>query len=639
LKKSIFALISLIALCSFGQSVKNLAGPATDYLGKTSSLPSPVSAGIRSQGAFIPVYFDETGVWNLNIPFEGEGGTLIFFNPENTKWNPLISQTSQKKAMELDQFPGVEMSQRNFGLNEIQIPCKVAHFSESHHALSLNIHADGLSAKKQDQPNGYVYVIPNSPFQIFSHLKSYNLLLGREIGLKAFVFQSEKYPNHAIPQPDKGTYSANMTIIAPSGQRWVETMTPLNDGSFDGSFEPMETGDYIVRIMLEGTNLFGQKILRSSTHLIPVLEPQIELADLPVASKVLDNNRVELQIPLLDSDTDLEKVLVYAEVWGTNAQGSWEAMSWISGISPLQQDENGLSAPAVLDVRWAALNGLNAPFELRNIRIQDVDTHIPLSQLPQLSVAIHELPGGASKTVTRISDEMLYGKRPVVTQSNFHKSGPKLMLVHGYCSGRVWFTSHFTGAVEFQDYEQNRSHDAFANLIRNFGSSYSSFGIVAHSQGGCASLHLYTYYWSGLDYSSGDRLIQSVGTPYRGTAIAGILADLGAIFGVQCGSQWDLTYDGASLWLSGIPSWARSRVYYSTTSFTDKWWRYDYCNAATDLTLDDPDDGVIEKWGGQLSGATNKGHKTGWCHTLSMRDPGQTTDRSRNNDMNAHANR
>ncbi len=212
------------------------------------------------------------------------------------------------------------------------------------------------------------------------------------------------------------------------------------------------------------------------------------------------------------------------------------------------------------------------------------------------------------------------------------------MLVHGYCAGGNSFpTSQFTGEIVFNDPNANRTHDQFANMIKNFGASYPSFGIVAHSQGGAASLHLYTYYWSGLDYATGSRLIQSVGTPYQGTALAGNLAALGSIFGAGCGTNSNLTYSGASAWLAGIPSWARAKVNYSTTSFKDVWWRYDYCNIATDLFLNDPDDGVIEQSKGQLSGAINRGHKTGWCHTTSMRDPGQTTDSSRNADMNANA--
>ena len=109
------------------------------------------------------------------------------------------------------------------------------------------------------------------------------------------------------------------------------------------------------------------------------------------------------------------------------------------------------------------------------------------------------------------------------------------------------------------------------------------------------------------------------------------------MFGVGCGTNNNLTYSGSASWLAGIPSWARAAVNYYTTSFTDVWWRWDYCNAVSDLVLSDPEDGTTERAYGQLPGAANRGHKTGWCHTSGMRDPAQTTDSSRNSTMNSSA--
>jgi len=64
------------------------------------------------------------------------------------------------------------------------------------------------------------------------------------------------------------------------------------------------------------------------------------------------------------------------------------------------------------------------------------------------------------------------------------------------------------------------------------------------------------YYWSCLDGANtgGSRLIQSVGTPYQGTPLAGNLAALGDAFGVGCGTVADLTTSGAPSWLNGIPN-------------------------------------------------------------------------------------
>jgi hypothetical protein len=50
---------------------------------------------------------------------------------------------------------------------------------------------------------------------------------------------------------------------------------------------------------------------------------------------------------------------------------------------------------------------------------------------------------------------------------------------------------------------------------------------VAHSQGGLAATHLHAYYWSNLEVAKGGRLIQSVGSPYYGSGIAGNLASIG----------------------------------------------------------------------------------------------------------------
>lgn len=186
----------------------------------------------------------------------------------------------------------------------------------------------------------------------------------------------------------------------------------------------------------------------------------------------------------------------------------------------------------------------------------------------------------------------------------------------------------------------NWSNDLFARKIRDFANNngITSCGIIAHSQGGLASLTLYTFYWSCLDYSSngGSRMIQSVGSPYQGTALSD-LAGLANFFGFGCGSNNDLTYSGATGWLASIPTWARAKVHYWTTSFTDSFWSYDYCHFATDPFLSDPDDGTVEQSKGQLSGGNNRGHATGQCHTTDMRDAAQYFNSARNSEMNTNA--
>ena len=166
-------------------------------------------------------------------------------------------------------------------------------------------------------------------------------------------------------------------------------------------------------------------------------------------------------------------------------------------------------------------------------------------------------------------------------------------------------------ALDLQTGLMISSHKRLAGFLTTVN-NIDSCGCIAHSQGGAACLHLYTYYWSCLDYGSDNRMIQSVWTPYQGTALARKLAAIGDVFGSGCGTNQDLTYSGASTWLSGVYSLARSEVHYFTTSFKDNWWSYDYCHIVTDAILGDPDYGATEKAYGQLSGDNNRGHKTGW---------------------------
>lgn len=69
------------------------------------------------------------------------------------------------------------------------------------------------------------------------------------------------------------------------------------------------------------------------------------------------------------------------------------------------------------------------------------------------------------------------------------------------------------------------------------------YGIVAHSQGGMVAAHMANYFFTGLENAEGERLIQSVGTPYNGNTAAGSAASLGEIFGIGCGSNSDLRYE------------------------------------------------------------------------------------------------
>jgi len=64
---------------------------------------------------------------------------------------------------------------------------------------------------------------------------------------------------------------------------------------------------------------------------------------------------------------------------------------------------------------------------------------------------------------------------------------------------------------------------------------------------------------------SGDRKIQTVGTPWQGTPVMAKIADLTKLFDISCGYNENLTPQGASRWLNKMPIDKQKEVYYYTT--------------------------------------------------------------------------
>lgn len=614
--------------------VKQLGGPASEFAQMAPA--NPADSAIESKSLLLPVELsaeaDGRHGWRGSLPIEADSARLIVLNNGATDWN-LSLQAPNARSSSAAHRIAQQVNATQYGLGDSQYAAEYYAFEQMERgAWTVQIDAD--SARQQ---RGFILLEGGGPARLRSQQVAFNQTLGQQI-----AFQASAYNVDASGLAMSNALridAATMQVTAPSGRSSTVAMHDdgrhqdgrAGDGIYGASFLASEAGEYTVQVRAGGVGVDGVRYARSAEHLVPVIAADLSLASNVAIGKALDDRRVSIEIPL-SSRQPLSHYRAYAEVWASNGSRN-QPVSWISGMTELRDGRITLG----FDARWLALSAANGPLELRNLRIEDPDHFISVLAVPALKLNLDRMPRGATESVRAIDTEMRFGPRPAGMQTE--GVGRRLLLVHGYCSGNVWggVAGQFGTASVFQDLNKNRSHDAFARLIRDFGATWNSFGVVAHSQGGAASTHLYTYYWSGLDNATGNRLIQSVGTPYQGTSLAGNLAVLGQVFGAGCGTNSNLTYSGASSWLSGIPSWARAKVNYYTTSFTDRAWLYDYCHLATDLLLSDPDDGTTERARGQLSSGVNRGHKTGWCHTGGMRDPAQTTDSSRNSEMNSNA--
>lgn len=614
-----FMVLALICVASLANAqtpiaVKQVAAQASDIVNGLVRLPDPESTAVRSRSLMIPVQFRlQNGAWEwehrILVP-AGSGARVAFLPALDGFWDTEL-QTPMGETD--DMIAGMRTSRESlpFGNTDRSFVCVQSPY-EMPGEWTARIRSPELV-------DGYVLIDSGSGVELTTSLRSLQTLVGEPIVL------------HSSFSDGFRVRSLEAEVVSAAGERFSLDAKEWRD---ELSFTPVAPGRYSVRVVASGMNDRDEQVTLSTQHLIVVERAALELGDL--------DTQVDAHGDLVfrfDDDATKRRIILAAEVWG-DRNGERVPICWLSRVC-------GEERSLTLDQRWISMERVDPrTLELRNLRVHDVDSMVPIELIERLEVGPVEID--PAEFTAQPTEDMLRGRWTKMVESPVRPSqnrgvlpGHRLMLVHGYCTDANPFPiGHFSGDLAvFEDFEQSRSHDAFALEMLSQSAPMKSFGVIGHSQGGMGALHLYTFYWSGLDWAKGDRLIQSVGAPYQGTALAGNAAVLGDIFGFGCGENASMTYAGSASWLSTIPSWARADVWYWTTSFDDRPFLYDYCNLITDLLLSDPDDGVIEQSAGQLSGANNMGHTEDWCHTTGMRDPAQCTDSSRNAQMNSRARR
>ncbi len=624
---------------------KQVAAPASDILSGRVRLGDPGASATRSRAAVIPVEFAwRAGAgWTFEQRLPVASGSqlaLAVVRPEGPGWR-LRALLPDGAEIDLEEPPlGLQLV-RNSQVLPAELPgwivdrYDISGASAGVWQLELDVPEVGAVGFPA---GGWLIARDGSALTLSCHATTLSLLADQDIGIVAQVLAPDAVN---VERTLQGVVHTARALIETSAS--ARSLPMLDDGlhqdgaAGDGVFGAVlprwTTGDVRARVELSGLLSTGDAFVRSAQLAFPVLERALLLDGSAVAS-VEDALRLRLELgawPLGPA----AKLQVSAEVWGTDEAGQAVPVCWLSRMLRPELRGERWSLPLYFDLRWLDVASAVGPLELRAVRVQDPDTHVVFDIADRLPF---ELPLLAPRApVTReITPEMLMG--PVPRAPGATSAGPRdaashapikrgLMLVHGYCSGgSVWPAADFTQPkLNFLDPNANRSHDQFAQLLAQQGSGFTSFGVVGHSQGGPAALHLYTYYTSPLDKAFGGRRIQSVGSPYQGTP----LASLGAF---ACGVNNDMTPAGSTAWLAGIPSWARAEVFYWTTSDAGS-----ACNFLTSLFLTDPEDGTVEQFRGQLPGGNSMGHVTGWCHTTGMSYPAQYTDHARNQLMNAAA--
>ncbi|HPF12915.1 MAG TPA: hypothetical protein PLJ12_01510 [Planctomycetota bacterium] len=496
--------------------------------------------------------------------------------------------------------------------------------------FELRTPSAGWLSLRDDRDAPTYFLVGDSVTTTLHHgLSSYATVQGEDLALLAWL------------EGETATIVSASVELETTGQ---QTILPLEDSGLaldgqrgDGVFGLRLPKDWVgpttAWTRIEARTPDGRRFTRIGRQEFEIFAPVVEFAGTP-SLDTAEPGLWTLRLPTWIADPE-QRLHLAAEVWATAADGSLQPACWLARACERLTLPGQVELPLALDLRWLQRAGLGEPLELRNVRVQTMDGWSVLAQRAAWPVPV----SGAPLSVGPTSDDLhfrltgttvapLLALPPAGAASDVSDQALfGLMLVHGWCSGGgVWPTSQFDGPLlVFNDPNANRTHDEFAQLLGQLGGQNRSFGGIGHSQGGCALLHLRTYYASGLDRASGGRVIQSLASPYQGTP----LASLGFFL---CGVNQDLTPSGSGAWLANIPTVTRADVFYYSTSNSGS-----ACQFATDFFLSNPEDGVVEMSRAQLPGATNMGHVTGWCHTTGMSNPAGYNDAARNAVMNQAA--
>jgi len=656
----------LLVLVAFAAAVprKHLAGPPSEFTHHRVPNPSQIVNVEHSHTQYIYLESDadeeddHVFTATLPVPVDGDGEFIFTYTSAYiekshlTMFDPLGNKLDLDKAEVKDHYPlGVG---KMIPINAYTILKSVKGFYE------LHIRIVGLTAEEIKRiesrlaPDALVTVFNNDNIVIESHLTTMEISAGKKVGVSAKMARSSLDGT----KERISVSSAKLSMLTPDGQDLIVPMNDngvdgdllANDGIFGAEFTIEAAGEYSMMPTLRGfidPSLIDDPItefVRSSQHLVAVSPAVVTITGRATAA-LQSATRTNIKIAVTANPAP-KTLRVYTEVYSIDGT-SIVPVAWVGGLVDVVDGY----VTVELDHNWVLLAGAAPNFLLRNTYLADVDTNFPIAtfngdiKVEALTPLGFAHRGHITPRDIEITKEMRFGVNPLRQNLTKPLGADKrgVVLVPGYCAEtNPWERNavDFPGGYFFDEASLNVPNDEYAQKVINFAAKngLTSFGLIGHSQGGKVALHIHNYYFSALEDATGPRLIQSVGSPYQGSTAAGNIADLGKVLGVAgCGSNTDLTREGAAAWLTGINMASRGEVYYYTTTYKSGNLFGDYCSLPMNAILEWPNDAVTELKFAQLEGGNNMGNAEKWCHTTDLAYPAQYDDHSRNQEMFANA--
>nr|QBK90293.1 MAG: hypothetical protein LCPAC102_02060 [Pithovirus LCPAC102] len=633
---------------------KSLAGPPSEF--KQHRIPDPKDFARIENSVLETLLFNITNlIINYTIPVD---------TPRNFTFSlssPCINDFDVSLYDPTGQIVNTRFRQTNFtwGVgNTVQVETSTI-FNNMIGNYTLNFRVINTT----DIPFELIIIwLNNDDLTVSTYLSSYVIADGKSIDMIADVDLIDT----SMSFHDVDVTEAFIEVIDSEGKSYTlpmekETMSETDEGIWSGTIPLLEQGVFIFSPTICGTfvpvdNLARSisnssrlsqvddiHFMRASRHLIIVSNADISIGN---KAKIIEKDcDIFFLIIRVKNRGTIDRFRYYTEIWGVDIDGDEFPIVWLGGLTNITNNIVKIQ----LNKKWLSGISYCDDIILKNTYLADVNTSFPVDNHPEdiqvnKDYDVLEYIKVNSYIKVNITREMREGinplKRDKKKKRDIEQRIVGLIMLPGYCSNNnPWLSSSdiFTNAFYFNEFNLNLSNDAYARRVVNFIFTTPArvTTYISHSQGGMVSTHILNYYFTDEeDQADGGRLIQSVGTPYQGTALADDVASFARVFGVGCGANSDLSKDGAANWISGISTFLRAEIFYYTTTYPLGSIIDRFCNIGTGLLISDPNDGITELLSGQMPNANNAGNTENQCHTTGMRHPAQYNDRARNIEMN-----
>ncbi|HEY8681888.1 MAG TPA: DUF4785 domain-containing protein, partial [Rhodanobacter sp.] len=200
---------------------------------------------------------------------------------------------------------------------------------------------------------------PQSPFTVTALADRDDQLLGRNVHVRVAMHDDDK---------DVALSSAGGFLRAPDGSTTLLDFQRQSDGSFTVDAQPRNPsstpGLWEIHSFTAGKDGAGQEIRRDTTTVFAVAVPDARLSGLAETARAGDRG---IDITLGVTAQSASRFAVSGVLYGRGANGLMVPAAYAQSAAWLQAGNRQL----VLHYDPASLQGVSAPYELHDLRLQD----------------------------------------------------------------------------------------------------------------------------------------------------------------------------------------------------------------------------------------------------------------------------